>query len=293
MLMKIHHTLIITLLLAAGNLLAGTPADSGTAASAAPDKSGYTLFNPTPTALLRDFATDRPNKTNSPRTLDAGHAQVEMDLAAYTYDKESGIRTEDWMAANSNLRLGLTNWAELQLLVPFYENNRVTDTAAGLTQRTEGIGDLTVGVKANFWGNDTGDSAGGIGAYVKTPTASHDIGNGKTEGTLLALLDFSLPADIDLGVNCGVGITANDTGGYHTDIINSACVSHKLVGTLSGYLEFYSSVPSNQSSEWVGTVDVGLTLMVAKNVQLDTGLNIGVTRAADNLETFLGLSARF
>jgi len=290
MLMKIAPTLIVSLLLAAGNVLADTPAESS---AAAPDKSGYTLFNPTPAALLRDFATDRPNKTNSPRTLDAGHAQVEMDLAAYTYDKESGIRSESWMAANSNLRLGLTNWAELQLLVPFYQDNRVTDTTANLTQHADGIGDLTVALKVNFWGNDSGDTSGGIELSVKTPTASHDLGNGKTEGGVLALLDFSLPADFDLGVNCGVGFAANDTNGYHTDIINSACVSHKLVGALSGYLEFYSAVPSNQSSEWVGTVDVGLTLMVAKNVQLDTGLNIGVTRAADNLETFLGASVRF
>ncbi|MEI6674120.1 MAG: transporter [Verrucomicrobiota bacterium] len=291
---KFHHLLSVTWWVAATHLVAGAPGeDSPRIGSAPPDKSSYTLFNPTPVALLRDFATDRPNKTNGPRTLDAGHAQVEMDLGAYACDKQSGSRTENWTVANTNLRLGLTHWAELQLLVPFYQEIHTQDTTLHPSQITAGSGDLSVGLKMNFWGNDTGNSAGGLAAYVKTPTASHEIGNGKTEGSVLGLLDFALPADFDLGINGGVGITANDDHGYHADFIASACVAHKLVGSLSGYLEFYSSVPSNQSNDWVGTVDVGVTLMVAKNVQLDTGLNIGVTHAADDLQTFLGLSVRF
>jgi hypothetical protein len=43
----------------------------------------------------------------------------------------------------------------------------------------------------------------------------------------------------------------------------------------------------------VGTVDVGVTVMLGKNVQLDTGLNIGVTHASDDLQTFLGIAVRY
>ena len=288
---KFQHSVIVTLWVAAATLHAGpVTQECGGAAS---DKSAYTLLHPTPGALLRDFDSDRPDKTNSPRTLDAGHVQVEMDLAAYSYDKQNGIRSENWAAANTNLRLGLTNWADLQLLLPCYEQSRGTDTVQNQTQCAEGTGDLSVGLKTNFWGNDGGDTAGGLVAYVKTPTAARETGNGKTEGSVLALLAFSLPADFDLGINVGAGITANDTHGYHTDIINSASLAHKLVGPLSGYLEFFSSVPSNHSNAWVGTVDVGVTVMVAANVQLDTGLNIGVTQAAEDLQTFVGAAVRF
>ena len=38
----------------------------------AADKSSYSLFNPTPDSALRDMATDRPDKTESPYTVDAG-----------------------------------------------------------------------------------------------------------------------------------------------------------------------------------------------------------------------------
>ena len=51
---------------------AGDTGDAAYAASA-PDKSGYTLFNPTPDDQLRAFCTDRPPTATLPCTVDAGH----------------------------------------------------------------------------------------------------------------------------------------------------------------------------------------------------------------------------
>src|SRR5258705_1142018 len=59
------------------------------AASADKNKSEFNLFNPTPLDLLREFNTDRPDKTESPYTVDAGHMQLEMDLANYSYDRRN------------------------------------------------------------------------------------------------------------------------------------------------------------------------------------------------------------
>lgn len=43
------------------------------------DKSRNSLVNPTPSGQLREPASDRPDFTESPSTVDAGHAQLEMD----------------------------------------------------------------------------------------------------------------------------------------------------------------------------------------------------------------------
>ncbi len=53
----------------------------------APDKSTYTIFNPTPPALMREFNTDRPDKTESPYTVDAGHFQTETDWITWLHDR--------------------------------------------------------------------------------------------------------------------------------------------------------------------------------------------------------------
>ena len=55
--------------------LAVTPALAGEAGDAAvsPDKNQYNLFNPTPDELMRELNADRPDKTDCPFTVDAGH----------------------------------------------------------------------------------------------------------------------------------------------------------------------------------------------------------------------------
>ena len=62
----------------------GTGTDESSPASK--DKSSYTIFNPVPRDLMRELTPDRPDKTESPYTVDAGHFQLEMDFANFTLD---------------------------------------------------------------------------------------------------------------------------------------------------------------------------------------------------------------
>ena len=59
------------------------------AISPVPDKSSHTLFNPTPDTLMREMSTDRPDASESPYTVDAGHYQMESDLIARTRDHDA------------------------------------------------------------------------------------------------------------------------------------------------------------------------------------------------------------
>ena len=52
----------------------------------AADKSHYHLFNPTPRGQMRELSADRPDVTESPYTVDAGHVQLEMSFVDYVYD---------------------------------------------------------------------------------------------------------------------------------------------------------------------------------------------------------------
>src|SRR5438093_6841318 len=70
------------------------------------DKRQYHLFNPTPRAFLRELSTDRPDKTESPYTVDAGHFQIEMDLVSYSRDRDThagaDTRVDSWAVAPIN-----------------------------------------------------------------------------------------------------------------------------------------------------------------------------------------------
>src|SRR5688500_9280794 len=82
------------------------------------EKWQYNLFNPTPRELMRELSTDRPDTTESADTVDAGHVQVEMSFVEYTRD--GGGAFEEFAFVPVNLKVGLLNNVDLQLVLPSY-----------------------------------------------------------------------------------------------------------------------------------------------------------------------------
>jgi hypothetical protein len=258
------------------------------------DKGGFSFFHPTPVALMREMSLDRPDKTESPFTVDAGHIQVEMDMARYTHDETDGVTTTTWNVAPVNFKVGLLNYADLQFVFDDYLHIRRDEPGtSAITQA--GVGDLATRLKVNLWGNDGGRTAFAVMPFVKWPTSTDGLGNNSVEGgIILPLAVEGLPAGFSVGAMTEVDVLRDETGdGYHPSFVNTITLNHDLVGPLGVYVEFYSEVSSEQDSAWVGTVDFGLTYGLSKNIQLDAGVNIGVTRSADDVDVFSGVSFRF
>jgi len=259
-----------------------------------PDKSGYNLLNPTPDAAMRELSPDRPDKTESPYTVDAGHFQLEMDFANYTRDDAEGVRTAAWNVAPFNLKIGLLNNVDLQLVYDNYLNVRTNDRLLHRVTTQSGFGDFTTRLKINLWGNDGGQTAFGLLPFVKFPTNTDHLGNDAVEGGMILPLAVKLPAGWDMGLEAAAGCFRNDTGsGYHAELSQMITFDHAIIGKLSGYCEFFSDVSTEGGPAWIGTVDVGLEYLVTENVQLDCGSNIGISRAADDVNVFSGITVRF
>ena len=287
---KIEDTIAILFLLSGVRAVAGG-ADGATNPQ---EKARYNFFNPTPQNSLREFATDRPDKTEGPTTVDAGHFQIEMDFATFTRNQVDGAETETWNVAPFNLRIGILNNVDLSLIFENYLHERLDDRRARTVSTASGVGDFITRVKINFWGNDGGSTAFAALPFVKFPTNTGDVGNNSVEGGLLLPFSVQLPGKFDLGMETGIQFLRNGFGsGRHQEFINSVTMGRDLVGELAGYCEFFSSVSSERDASWVGTIDVGLTYRLTKNLQLDCGCNIGVTHAADDINTFSGISVRF
>lgn len=263
-----------------------------------PDKSQYHLFNPTPRELMRELSTDRPDLTESPYTVDAGHFQVEMDVVRFTYDRHnidrSDTRVSSWSIAETNLKAGLLNNVDLQLVVPVYNEVETDDRAAGVLTRQRGFGDLTLRVKWNLWGNDGGKTAFAAMPFVKFPTNEDDLGNDAVEGGIILPLAVELPGGWSMGLMAEFDFNEDaDEDGYHVEFVDSITFSHDIVGDLAGFVEFVSIATTEPGGEWVGLLDLGLTYGLTEDIQLDAGVNIGLSRAADDVSTFVGLSWRF
>lgn len=262
------------------------------------DKSGYNLFNRTPDEYLREMSTDRPDKTESPYTVDAGHFQLEMDVLSYTHDRDrSGggdTKVDSWAVAPINFKVGLFNNVDLQTVIETYNHITTEDRVAGTKDRQSGFGDITSRLKINLWGNDGGDTAFGVMPFVKYPTSQHQIGNNSVEGGIIFPLAVALPAGWDMGLMTEFDFNRNDNRpGHHVEFVNTITFGHDIIGKLGGYVEFFSAVSTERDARWVGTVDAGLTYGLTDNLQLDIGINVGVTKSADDYNPFVGLSWRF
>ena len=269
--MKPFHLLILTLSLLPGLLSAA-------------DKSSYSLFNPTPRDQMREMNTDRPDATESPYTVDAGHFQMETTI--FGFSKDGSV--ENYSFGETNFKIGLTNQSDLQLVVPFFERQK------GGGNDDSGIGDLTVRYKLNLWGGDGGDTAFGLLPYVKIPTASHDLGNNKVEGGLILPLALNVSDKVSLGIMATFDIVHDDASGdYKMDFVHSVTCGISLTETLSCYVEFVSVSSTRDDGEWEGYADTGLTFAATDNLIFDAGVSVGVNDAAEDFAPFVGFSYRY
>ena len=258
----------------------------------APDKSDFTLLDPTPDADLRSFNTDRPPKANSPYTVDAGHFQYETDIAVFGYGNADGVKTQDWTVFDPTLKLGLTNTIDAELQITPYESV-VAKSAAGTTT-VSGIGDTFVRVKINVLGDDHGSVAVALLPYVKLPTAQSGLGNGKVEAGLILPMSFSAPGDFTVIV-MPEGDYLKDTAvsGYHSVFDFLINVSHPLDKRWTFYTEAFTTQSLQARSKPIYTLDEALTCALSANLQLDFGGNFSLNDAAPRAQLYMGLSQRF
>ena len=132
-LFKLNNGLFLAAVLIA---VSGVRAVAQETNSVAPDKSIYNLFNPVPENLMRDLSPDRPDVTESPYTVDAGHYQLEMDFANFTYDKTDGTTTKAWDVGDFNFKAGLLNNVDVQFVYDNYLNVRTEDSSGKSTTRS-------------------------------------------------------------------------------------------------------------------------------------------------------------
>jgi Putative MetA-pathway of phenol degradation len=285
-------------MLAAGGIAVGV--DGALAAEGTnnvPDKSQYNLFNPTPDEYMRDISPDRPDKTDSPFTVDAGHFQWEMDFANYTHDapnsQNGNIKSDAYQVAPMNVKVGVLNDVDVQLVLEPWTWQQKKNETTGAVRTDSGFGDTALRAKVNLTGNDGGFFALALIPYVTLPTAQEDLGAGGVEGGIGIPYAFDVP-NWDVGFQTTVSWDRNDfDDGYHADIANSVSIGHAVIGPLEYHVEFYSSVSTEQNSGWVGTFDTWLTYQVNKNLIFDSGVYIGVTTAADNWHPWVGMTWRY
>jgi hypothetical protein len=240
----------------------------------------------------RELSTDRPDKTESPFTVPAGRWQAEADAFSFLLDEHGTdaavARTTGWSAAAVNLKFGVTDRLDLQFVLPAWgeQERKFTD---GHRERERGWSDLTIRAKLNLFGNDRGNMAMALMPFISLPTAGGAFGSDGVEAGLIIPFAVKLPGGWNLGTMIEGDLRREDRRPTFAGIA-SVTLSHDITARLGGYVEWWNEWTR---PGWASTFDAGLTFRVTPNVQLDAGANFGLTRSADDLTVFTGISIRY
>lgn len=235
-----------------------------------------------PAAELRPLSTDRPDVTESPHTVDAGHFQFEMELANWSRDGSN----REFSLGELNTKIGLNPSTDLQLVLPFYTRVRDGD---------EGFGDVQIRLKHNLWGNGgDGPTALALMPYIKLPTANGDLGNDEFEGGMIIPFGFEGPAGWNFGIQGVLDIEADDDdSGHHLAVLASATGSHALTENTAMFLELVGVLSAESDSDGEAYFNTGVTWAPTPTWQLDGGIRVGLTNSSTDFTPFLGVSTKF
>ncbi|MCZ8355989.1 MAG: transporter [Cyclobacteriaceae bacterium] len=244
----------------------------------------YHLFKPVPRAELREFALDRPDVTESPQTVDAGHFQFEGDVLKWV-KQNGGISERTINIWNGLYKLGLTNNWDIHFGYEAYNINRNDDG----DKLDEGGGAFTIRLKRNFWGNN-GDTKTALGAipYVTFPT-----GNPFEKNQDVAF-GVGFPFSCDINGKLGWGaqpqfdFVPNAEGGYDLSFFQTVVLGGTVIGDLDFYAEAVSIFAKDENQY---LANGGLIYNISPNVKVDIATNIGLNKPAPT-KIYLGLSFR-
>jgi hypothetical protein len=246
----------------------------------------------------RELTTDRPDITESPFTVEAGRWQFEGSIGEFARARRADAASPDATLSlmSTTIRYGLSSHAEIGVIVDAVGFARFSPPSSGARWR-RGIGGFGVRGKLNLWGNDTvatpGDTAGAILATIYLPTDRDDgIGGETTEYTVIAPMMVELASSVSLSMNAGFRVARACPACEH-DFATLASVSMAMpvTGALSGYVEM--AVDAVNRDDAAVVAGAGLTLALSGDVQLDGGVNFGLSGDADRYAPFAGVSVRY
>jgi hypothetical protein len=228
---------------------------------------------------------DRPDLTNSARTLPRGGVQLETGLE-YSRTRRAEVDTERRFLVDALGRVGVSDRIELQLgWQPLVHLHGDADDA--------GVGDVTLATKYRFLDGAAPWPTLGVRPFVKLPTADEPLGSGRADFGAVALASFDLPAGFGLDVNAGVAaIGQGRPSGHRLQALASASLSRE-VGDAAPFVEIAFASRGERDGRDAVNVDAGVVYRVTKRIALDAAVQTSLAGIGPDWALRAGATFRF
>jgi hypothetical protein len=255
-------------------------------------KNSYTIFRPVPRDKMRkEMETDRPNVTETPHTVDAGHFQYEADLFKHSRELTEETKQHTSSFNRANLKFGLLANTALQVMVESYTKERSQELSSGEKETRSGFGDITLRIKQNIYGNYKGNFSIALMPYVKFPTNKYSDKQKYEEGLIVPML-LNFAKDWKIGMQLeGDYLNDDDAPARHTEMLHSVTISHVFFDKLEVFGESYYTYNFKQH-QIQNFLDAAIEYELFHDVKIDAGVNYGLQKKAHK-DYFVGLAFRY
>lgn len=263
----------------------------------------YNLLNPVPRQKMRPMNTERSSKSDYVTTLDAGHFQIETNLFSATKNKEcdnnncAKTSSSSWLNEN-NIRIGISENSDIQIINYPYTNKKITNSNPAIQRKNNGFGDTYLRYKYSFSGNKSEKFGIAITPFVKLPTNQDNLGNKNFEGGASMPWSVALDDGYAIGGMSQIFILKKTNllagkNSLYPAFVNAFYITKNFTNKFYGFAEYYTYKANGSNNWWQNTADFGLHYFISNDFKIDSGVNIGVTNKADDLNYYSGVAYRF
>lgn len=244
---------------------------------------------------MRELCPDRPGLGTPACTIDPGHVMVEVGLADWTLARDAATRTDTILAADTLVRIGVADHAEVQFGWTPYGHVRERDRMSGAVTKAARAGDVTLAFRRNLINPDGSGPSIALMPYASLPVGRTPIGAGDWGTGLIVPMSFDLGSAVSLDLTPEMDAAVDGDGdGRHLAYGIVAGLGADLSDAINATIELSAlrdRDPAGHATESLAGVSMGWHPQ--DDLQLDAGANIGLNHASADLEIYVGISRRF
>jgi hypothetical protein len=227
--------------------------------------------------------------------MEKGKLSVETAFADWEHDRSAEERSDTLLIADTLLRFGVSDRAELQLEWQPYGRAVTRDRLLGQTERKDRVGDVTLGARVNLANPDGSGFSWAVQPSLTLPVGRQPIGGGDWAASLIVPLSHELSDTVTLELTSEVAGEVDEDGhGRHLAYGNIIGLEVALTDALTTSLE--GEVRRDDDPLEPATyVRGGLSLawMTNDDTQLDVGTAVGLNHDTPDLRLYAGIARRF
>jgi hypothetical protein len=247
----------------------------------------------TASAQDREYCPERPGIDTPACTMAKGRVSVETSIADWTRDDQPGSRDDTILFGDTLVRVGVSDTIEARVGWTPVGHDRVRDETG--VDTVNGIGDVTLGLKANLHNPDGAGFSVAVLPYVTLPVGRSQIGSGDWGAGFLVPVTYEISDTVSLDLSPEIDAAVDEDGnGRHLAYSAAAGLAVKLDRdfTLTGELQaLRDDDPEEHATQTLAALSVAWS--ATDDLQFDVFGAAGLNDHTPDARVYAGISRRF